>query len=94
MIEVEMRTMSRTSRGEAERLDLAKRGILLAQMDAEQRPREARDAGVRRPVRMIDVAQALAGVDEDETVRIGLDEQAMVDEPPVGAPIARRTARA
>ena len=46
-------------------------------------------------VGMVDIAQAVAGVEEHQPVRVGLDQQAMADQMPVhalAAPVEQRAA--
>jgi hypothetical protein len=83
MVEVEMGQddVADVAVVEAERLDLAVRGLLLAQPNVEHRSHRAGDPR-RMTVGVIDVAQAVTRVDQHQPVRIGLDQQAMADEAP------------
>src|SRR3712207_243991 len=98
MVEIEMgeHDVAHVGGREAERLDLADRGLLLAQLDVEHRAHRAGDARLGRPMRVVDVLEAVAGVDEDEAA-VGLDQQAVADEmalealaAPVEQPAAER----
>jgi hypothetical protein len=82
MVEIEMADddVANVLAAMAQRLDLADRRILLAKADAVQRAKEFRDALIGLAVRVIDILQAVTGVDQHEAVAIRLDQQAMADE--------------
>ena len=67
MVEIEVghHDVANVARVEAHALDLADRGHLLAEIRCDQAEEEAREPAVR----IANVAQAHAGVDEDESVR-------------------------
>jgi hypothetical protein len=78
-VEVGQHDVAHVLAPETQCLDLPYSCLPFAQLDVEKAAIETRNA-CRRRVRVIDVLQAKASVDQDQPMRVGFDQKAMANQ--------------